>query len=94
MVQNPCSTPPIWTSEGVKGGLIRFYHEIAGVGLVFPRADESTRVVSVAPAQIVEEREGPFKFFTMCTGATVATQMWQPAPLGISFQAWASLCSQ
>jgi hypothetical protein len=25
-----------WTSEGVKGGLIRFYHEIANVGLVFP----------------------------------------------------------
>jgi hypothetical protein len=30
--------PDIWTAEGVKGGLIRFYHEIAGVGLVFPLA--------------------------------------------------------
>jgi hypothetical protein len=28
-----------WTGEGVKGGLIGFYREIAGVGLVFPRAD-------------------------------------------------------
>src|ERR1700736_6317620 len=28
-----------WTGEGVKGGLIRFYREIAGVGLLFPRAD-------------------------------------------------------
>jgi hypothetical protein len=44
VVQNPCSTPPIWTSEGVKGGLIRFYHEIAGVGLVFPRADRPIAV--------------------------------------------------
>jgi hypothetical protein len=34
----------IWTAEGVKGGLIRFYHEIAGVGLVFPRADRSIAV--------------------------------------------------
>jgi hypothetical protein len=31
--------PDTWTAEGVKGGLIRFYHEIAGVGLLFPRAD-------------------------------------------------------
>jgi hypothetical protein len=29
----------IWTAEGVKGGLIRFYREIAGMGLMFPRAD-------------------------------------------------------
>jgi hypothetical protein len=28
-----------WTAEGVKGGLIRFYRGITGVGLVFPRAD-------------------------------------------------------
>jgi hypothetical protein len=27
-----------WTAEGVEGGLIRFYQEIAGVGLVFPLA--------------------------------------------------------
>src|SRR5258708_7840278 len=33
-----------WTAEGVKGGLIRFYHEIAGVGLVFPRADRPIAV--------------------------------------------------
>ena len=32
-----------WTAEGVKGGLIRFYREIAGVELVFPRADRSDR---------------------------------------------------
>ena len=31
--------PDTWTSEGVKGGLNRFYRELAGVGLVFPRAD-------------------------------------------------------
>jgi hypothetical protein len=31
--------PDTWTGEGVKGGLIRFYREIAGVGLMFPRAD-------------------------------------------------------
>jgi hypothetical protein len=31
--------PNTWTAEGVKGGLIRFYREIAGVGLLFPRAD-------------------------------------------------------
>jgi hypothetical protein len=29
---------------GVQGGLIRFYHEIAGVGLVFPRADRPIAV--------------------------------------------------
>jgi hypothetical protein len=28
-----------WTREGVKEGLNRFYRGIAGVGLVFPRAD-------------------------------------------------------
>jgi hypothetical protein len=33
-----------WTAEGVKGGLIRFYREIAGVGLVFPRADRPIAV--------------------------------------------------
>jgi hypothetical protein len=27
----------LWTAETVKAGLSRFYHEIAGVGLVFPR---------------------------------------------------------
>jgi hypothetical protein len=32
------------TAVGVTGGLIRFYHEIAGVGLVFPRADRSIAV--------------------------------------------------
>src|ERR1700730_9860594 len=31
-------------SGGGKGGLIRFYHEIAGVGLVFPRADRPIAV--------------------------------------------------
>jgi hypothetical protein len=31
--------PDIWTGEGVRQGLARFYHEIAGVGLMFPRAD-------------------------------------------------------
>jgi hypothetical protein len=31
--------PNTWTAEGVKGGLIRFYREIAGVGLMFPKAD-------------------------------------------------------
>jgi hypothetical protein len=36
--------PDIWTAEGVKGGLIRFYREIAGVGLVFPRADRPIAV--------------------------------------------------
>jgi hypothetical protein len=34
----------VWTAEGVKGGLIRFYREIAGVGLVFPRADRPIAV--------------------------------------------------
>ena len=33
-----------WTGEGVKGGLIRFYREIANVGLVFPRADHPIAV--------------------------------------------------
>src|ERR1700730_11783019 len=33
-----------WTAEGVKGGLIGFYREIAGVGLVFPRADRPIAV--------------------------------------------------
>jgi hypothetical protein len=33
-----------WTAEGVKGGLIGFYREIAGVGLVFPRADRRIAV--------------------------------------------------
>jgi hypothetical protein len=32
------------TAEGVKGGVIQFYREIAGVGLVFPRADRSIAV--------------------------------------------------
>jgi hypothetical protein len=36
--------PDTWTGERVKGGLIRFYREIAGVGLVFPRADRSIAV--------------------------------------------------
>src|ERR1700732_3832722 len=36
--------PDIWTAEGVKRGLIRFYREIAGVGLVFPRADHPIAV--------------------------------------------------
>jgi hypothetical protein len=31
--------PDTWTAETVKGGLIGFYREIAGVGLMFPRAD-------------------------------------------------------
>jgi hypothetical protein len=35
--------PDIWTAEGVKGGLIGFYREIAG-GLVFPRADRPIAV--------------------------------------------------
>jgi hypothetical protein len=29
---------------GVRGGLIRFYREIAGIGLVFPRADRPIAV--------------------------------------------------
>jgi hypothetical protein len=33
-----------WTAEGVKRGLIGFYREIAGVGLVFPRADRPIAV--------------------------------------------------
>jgi hypothetical protein len=37
MVQHPKT----WTGEGVIRG---FYHEIAGVGLVFPRADRSIAV--------------------------------------------------
>jgi hypothetical protein len=36
--------PDTWTGEGVKGGLIRFYRGIAGVGLVFPRADRPIAV--------------------------------------------------
>jgi hypothetical protein len=36
--------PETWTAEGVKGGLIGFYREIAGVGLVFPRADRPIAV--------------------------------------------------
>jgi hypothetical protein len=36
--------PDTWTAEGVKGGMIRFYREIAGVGLVFPRADRPIAV--------------------------------------------------
>jgi hypothetical protein len=36
--------PDTWTAEGVKGGLARFYHEIAGVGLMFPRADRPIAV--------------------------------------------------
>jgi hypothetical protein len=32
-------SPDTWTAEGVKRGLIRFYQQIAGVGLLFPRAD-------------------------------------------------------
>jgi hypothetical protein len=43
----------IWTAEGVKGGLIRFYHEIAGVGLVFPRADLPIAVEGVGMGLIV-----------------------------------------
>jgi hypothetical protein len=30
--------PTPWTMETVTAGLARFYHEIAGVGLVFPSA--------------------------------------------------------
>jgi hypothetical protein len=36
--------PETWTGEGVREGLTRFYREIAGVGLVFPRADRSIAV--------------------------------------------------
>ena len=35
------------------GGLIRFYHEIAGVGLVFPRADRPIAVEGVGMGLIV-----------------------------------------
>jgi hypothetical protein len=42
-----------WTREGVKGGLIRFHHEIAGVGLVFPRADRPIAVEGVGMGLIV-----------------------------------------
>src|ERR1700736_2080131 len=42
---------PKWTSawtfgrrRGSRGGLVRFYREIAGVGLVFPRADHPIAV--------------------------------------------------
>jgi hypothetical protein len=45
--------PDTWTAEGVKGGLIRFYHEIAGVGLVFPRADRPIAVEGVGMGLIV-----------------------------------------
>jgi len=33
--------PDTWTADGVKGGLIGFYREIAGVGLIFPRRGRS-----------------------------------------------------
>jgi hypothetical protein len=33
-----------WTAETVKAGLARFYRGIAGVGLVFPRADRPIAV--------------------------------------------------
>jgi hypothetical protein len=36
--------PDTWTAEGVKGGLIGFYREIAEVGLLFPRADRPIAV--------------------------------------------------
>jgi hypothetical protein len=36
--------PDTWTAEGVKGGLIGFYRSIAGVGLLFPRADHPIAV--------------------------------------------------
>jgi hypothetical protein len=42
-----------WTAEGVKGGLIRFYHEIAGVGLVFPSAVRSIAVEGVGMGLII-----------------------------------------
>jgi hypothetical protein len=49
--------PDTWTGEGVKGGLIGFYREIAGVGLVFPRADRYP-VVRLRPIEGLEF-EGP-----------------------------------
>jgi hypothetical protein len=36
--------PTPWTAEAVTAGLIGFYHEIAGVGLVFPRGDRPIAV--------------------------------------------------
>jgi hypothetical protein len=41
--------PTPWTMETVTAGLARFYHEIAGVGLVFPR--ESSLVDPPLPPQ-------------------------------------------
>jgi hypothetical protein len=48
--------PNTWTAEGVKGGLIRFYREIAGVGLMFPKADRP--IVSCRNGPAAEHLDG------------------------------------
>ena len=45
-----------WTAEGVRGGLIGFYREIAGAGLVFPRADRPIIAVEFPGYPVVRFR--------------------------------------
>jgi hypothetical protein len=62
--------PDTWTADGVKGGLIGFYREIAGVGLVFPRADRPIAVefpgYPVVRLRPTSRRGGPHVYPTPC----------------------------
>jgi hypothetical protein len=42
----------LWTAETVKAGLSRFYRDLAGVGLVFPRADRPIAIEHLEDAII------------------------------------------
>jgi hypothetical protein len=48
--------PPLWTMEMVTAGLIRFYREIAGVGLMFPRGDRPIAVRVLSGHQAAADR--------------------------------------
>jgi hypothetical protein len=52
--------PDIWTAEGVKEGLNRFYREIAGVGVAFPFAAAPIAVTRFE--LLVGPRSGPGSF--------------------------------
>jgi hypothetical protein len=65
--------PETWTGEGVKGGLIGFYREIAGVGLVFPFAAAPIAVTRIE--LLVGPRSGPGSFLARAILGWPASQL-------------------
>jgi hypothetical protein len=62
-----------WTAEGVKGGLVRFYREIAGVGLVFPFAAAPIAVTRID--LLMGPRSGPGSFLARAILGWPASQL-------------------